>query len=138
MSTGTARTGTVKSICVSITILVMIVIGSASAATRAIGAGAMAPAAMDVAVQDCDAGPTGGGAGAPCDSDALLASMAYCPMRGLCVNMGSGAGHCASNALPEFAELHPTTFKVMTIRYVQTRVQATGLPAEPMFQPPIV
>jgi len=122
---------------VSLAIIAMVVAGSSSA--RTVEADAMAPPMAGIALQGCQFDVSGGGPELPCDVGLDTGSkMVSCPMLGVCITMGSGMSTCAPNVLMEFTEIQRTILSVVAVRYRRSGVEATGLPAEPLFQPPIL
>lgn len=141
MPSGTARTVIHRCFCVLVSILIAltIAVGSSTSAAVAMGAETMAGPMQEIAQQTCPTEVPGGEAGPSCDTDGdIPASRSFCPMMGLCVNMASGAAHCAPLALTGVIDLPTETVGVAAVGYLRADIQATGLPAEPLFHPPIL
>jgi len=103
-------------------------------------AGAMSQSQVEMAVQVCQHELSGVGAAMSCDGrEVPPASKTPCPMMGgPCVNMAAGAPHCVPFALMYITGIQAATPTVETAKYLRTELQATGLPTEPLFQPPIL
>jgi len=137
----TAKIVVHRCICsiISVLLALTITVGSTSFATAALGARAMSGPMQDVVAQACRSDLSGGEAGQSCDgSDEIPVNNTPCPMVGLCVNMGSGTVHCPALGLTETIALDGRTAEVVTVQYCRVDILATGLPAEPQFQPPIL
>jgi len=141
MPNRTAKMVLHRCICgiVSVLLALTITVGSTSFATAALGARAMTGPMQDVVTQACRSEKSGGGAGQSCDgSEDVPANNAPCPMISLCVNMGSGMVHFPPMGLTDTTAFDGRTPEVIAVRYSRDDIQATGLPAEPQFQPPIL
>ena len=124
---------------VSVLLALAITVGSTTFATAALGVRTMSGPMQDVVVQACRTELSGGVADQFCDgSDEAPMNNSPCPMIGICVNMGSGSAHCAPLGLTGAAALEGRPAAAGAVRFIRDDIQATGLPAEPQFQPPIL
>ena len=124
---------------VSILIALMIAVGSVTSLSVAMGAEAMAGPMQEIAQRACQTEVPGVGTGPSCDTDETIpAHNSSCPMMQLCVNMASGAAHCAPLAQTEVCGFPSEPAGVAAAGYLRADIQASGLPVEPLFHPPIL
>jgi len=140
MSLSTANTVISRCICIICLIAITIAVGAIPTVAIAKTAGAVSGLQQAVATQACQGELSTSEAAITCVSDDISqTSTMPCPMMGSpCVNMTAGVSHCAPLALIGVSGLQAVVPMVATAGYIRTEYQATGLPAEPLFQPPIL
>lgn len=124
---------------VSILIVFTISVGPLAAVASPTGMDAITEPIQEIAQENCPSESPGGGAVVSCDSDRETPSKrSPCQMMRLCVTMTSGGMHCAPLALTEVTCPPGETFGLAAVGYIRADIRASGLPAEPLFHPPIL
>jgi hypothetical protein len=89
--------------------------------------------------QDCQPAAIADLSGAVCAADGEIpARMPNCPMMNVCLNMGTGSGHCGLVTVTDGSIVPDASTCAVPVVFLRNAVQRTGLVADPAFHPPIL
>jgi delta-aminolevulinic acid dehydratase/porphobilinogen synthase len=119
-------------------LVVTSILGASSRNAMAMEADAITRARLSLS-QDCQPAAIVDLSGVVCDADGEVpARMPNCPMMNVCLNMGTGSGHCGLVTVSDVSIVPDASTCAVPVVFLSSAVQRSGLVADPVFHPPIL